>query len=139
MAASYTVTYDDGSDHNGRLNGVRRAIIDWVSASDGTVTATVRVVGTLVKAVTNPGTAAPTDNYDIAITDGEGVNILTACQSTLANRHTSTTQEVYFLVLDAAGTPLAQSVHPVVCDTLSVAVTSAGDSKDGRIVLYYKP
>lgn len=139
MAASSTVTYDDGPDHNGRLNGVRKVIIDWTSASDGSVTATARVSGTLIKAVTNPGATAPSANYDIAITDDEGIDILAACQSSLANRHTSTTEQVYFLVLDAAGTPLAQSVHPVVCDTLSVAVTNAGDSKVGRIVLYYKP
>lgn len=139
MAASSTVTYDDGADHNGRLNGVRKVIIDWVSASDGSVTATARVSGTLVKAVTNPGTAAPSANYDIAITDDEGADVLAACQSSLANRHTTSTEQVYFLVLDAAGTPLAQSVHPVVCDTLSVAVTNAGDSKEGRISLYYRP
>lgn len=139
MAASATVTYDDGSDHNGRLNGVRKVIVDWVSASDGTVSTTVRIAGTLVKAVTNPGATAPTDDYDITLTDGEGVDVLAACQAGLSNRDTATSEQVYFLVLDAAGTPLAQSVHPVVCDTLTVAVASAGDSKMGRLALYYKP
>ena len=139
MAASSTITYDDADDYTGRQGAIRKVIIDWVSAADGSVTATTaKIVGTLIKAVTNPGTAAPSANYDIAIADGESVDVLAACQSNLANRHTSTTEQVYFLVLDAAGTPLAQSVHPVVCDVLSVAVTNAGDSKEGRIVLFYR-
>jgi hypothetical protein len=90
----------------------------------------------LVKAVTDPGSAAPTANYDIALTDDEGVDLLAACQSTLADRHTANTEQVYFLVKDAAGTPLAQSLHPLVCDTITVSVTNAGNSKTGQIILY---
>lgn len=140
MAASSTVTYDNGEDYQGRLTGIRRVTIDWTSASDGSVTATTKkICGELVKAVTNPGATAPTASYDIAITDEESFDVLTNTDDNLADRHTSTTEEVYFLVKDHAGTPLAQSVHPVVCDVLSVAVTNAGDSKVGRIVIYYKP
>lgn len=140
MAGSaMTFTYDDGQDRLGRYGGIRKVIADWTSDdAAGTASGTTeKIVGTLIKAVTDPGSAAPDDNYDITITDEEGVNVLTACQSTLANRHTTTTQEVYFLLLDAAGTPLAQSLHPVVCDKLTVAVANAGNSKTGQIILYY--
>lgn len=138
-----TFTYDSGQVGGGQLGGgVVKVIADWTSDAAGAASGTTdrKVVGRLVKAVTDPdATAAPTDNYDITLTDGEGVNVLTACQSTLANRHTSTTQEVYFLVLDAAGTPLAQSVHPVVCDLLTVTVANAGDTKSGQLILYVAP
>lgn len=138
--SSMTFAYDEGVDGGGYRGVIKKIIIDWTSDdTTGAVTGTTRkIVGRLIKAVTDPGATAPTDNYDIAITDEESVNILTACQSTLANRHTSTTQEVYFFILDAAATPLAQSSHPVVCDTLTVAVTAAGNSKTGQIILYYE-
>lgn len=131
--SSMTFTYDRGP------GPVVRVIAEWTSddatgAVSGTTTA--KVVGRLVKGVTDPGSAAPTDNYDIAITDDEGVDVLAACQSTLANRDTTNTEQAYFLVLDAAATPLAQSVHPIVCSTLTVAVTNAGNSKTGQVILY---
>ena len=139
--SSMTFTYDDGYNGDGKQNGIRRVIATWTSDdSTGAVSGTTRnIVGSLVKAVTDPGDAAPTDNYDIAITDDYGVDVLGACQSGLGNRHTSTTQQVYFLVLDAAGPPLAQSIHPVVCSPLTIAITNAGNSKNGVLVLYYRP
>lgn len=139
--SSMSFTYDDGHDGAGNPCGIRKVIIDWTSDdTTGAVTGTTRkIVGTLIKGVTDPGAAAPTANYDIAITDEEGVNVLAACQSTLDNRHTANSEQVYFLVLDAAATPLAQSIHPVVCDALTVAVSNAGNSKTGQLTLYYKP
>ena len=118
-----------------------RVLADWISDdATGAVsgTTTFSVVGELVKATTDPHATAPSDNYDIAITDDEGVDVLAACQSTLANRDTANTEEAYFLVLDAAGTPLAQSVHPVVCSPLTIAVTNAGNAKRGQIILYVR-
>lgn len=140
MAASMTFTYDDGADGAGFRGGIRKLIVDWQSDAAGASTGTSRkVVGRLIKAVTDPGSAAPTDNYDITITDEEGVDVLAACQSTLANRDTTNSEQVYFLVLDTAATPLAQSVHPVVCDKLTVTIAAAGDTKTGQIILYYRP
>jgi hypothetical protein len=120
------------------VGGIARVIAAWTSDGSGDASGTtgVRVCGRLVKAVTDPGSAAPTDNYDVTITDDEGVNVLTACQTGLGNRDAATSEETYFLVLDAAGTPLAQSVHPVVCSTLTFAVANAGASKTGQIILY---
>lgn len=131
--SSMTFTYDPGP------GPIVRVVADWTSddsAGTASGTTTVKVIGKLIKAVTDPGSAAPTDNYDITISDDEGVDVLAACQSTLANRHTTTTQQAYFLLLDAAGTPLAQSVHPVVCGPLTLAVANAGNSKTGQIILY---
>lgn len=137
--SSMTFTYDDGADGAGLRSRTRRVIVSWLSDdTTGAVSGTTRKLsGRLVKAVTVPsGSAAPTDNYDIALTDEQSLDVLTGVQSTLANRDTANTEQVYFLVLDAAVTPLAQSVHPIVCNALTVAVTNAGNSKAGTIYLY---
>lgn len=130
MAASSTVTYD-------KLGPIKKVLIDWTSDAAGAcVIALAKISGHLIKAVTDPSATAPTANYDIVITDPEGVNVLAGCDDDLADRHTSNTEEVYFLVKDHAGTPLAQSLHPVVCDVLTVTLANAGDSKSGQIILY---
>lgn len=133
-------TYDDGVDAVGVRGGIVKIIADWTSDdTTGAVSGTTRkIVGEIVKAVTDPGATAPTDDYDIAVTDEEGVDVLAPCQSTLANRDTANSEQVYFLVKDAAGTPLAQPVHPVVCDKLTVSITNAGNSKVGQLILYVR-
>lgn len=122
------------------MGAFRKVVATWTSDdTTGAVSGSTKPIrGRLVKAITNPGSPAPTANYDIAITDDNSFDVLAGVQSSLANRHTSTTEEVYFLVLDAAGTPLAQSIHPVVCDALTIAITNAGNSKQGTISLFYE-
>ncbi len=150
MAGSaMTFTVDYGTDDIAQHGNVHKVICAWTSdsatgavASDtAAITGKVpKIVGRLIKAITVPsGTAAPTDLYDITLTDEQGSNVLTASQKTLADRSTSSTQEVYFMLLDGAGTPLAQSLHPVVCDKLKWSIANAGNSKQGTIYLYYQP
>ena len=126
-------------DYSVEDRGISRVTIAWTSDdTTGAVSGTTnRMYGRLVKAVTVPdGTAAPTNLYDIAITDEASNNVLTACDDDLADRAAAATEEVYFLVKDHAGTPLAQSIHPMVADKLTVAVSNAGNSKQGTIILY---
>lgn len=141
--SSSTVTYDNGEDRNGQRAGIRRITIDWTSdSSDGHCTVALeKISGHLIKAVTNPGATAPTDNYDIAITDDESFDVLTNCiaASTLANRDTTNTEEVYFFLKNADASPLSMAAFPVVCDVLTVAITNAGNSKVGKLILYYAP
>lgn len=133
MAGTMTCTLDSRAG-----SGVRVLTVAWTSDASGNATGTTPVlIGRLVKAVTVPSASvAPTDNYDIAMTDEQGLDVLTGVQSTLANRDTANTEQVYFLVLDAAGTPLAQSVHPLVANALSISVTNAGNAKSGTLYLY---
>jgi hypothetical protein len=140
MAASMTFAYDDGHGDTDRRRGIRKVICSWTSAADGTTSGTTgKLVGTLIKATTNPdGTAAPDDNYDVVLSDADGVDVLAICQSSLLNRDTANSEERYFLVLDAAGTPLAKPVHPVVCGVLTVSVSNAGDSKSGVLTLFLR-
>lgn len=76
----------------------------------------------LYKIVTNPGSTAPTDNWDMTITDGDGIDVLGGAG---ANRHTTTSQ--MFAPLLTTGVYFAQ---PVIDNwTLNIsgnAVNSAG-------------
>jgi hypothetical protein len=140
--SSMTFTYDDGTDASLVRPGVRRVFVNWTSDSaTGSVTGISRkIVGELIRAVTIPsGTAAPSNNYAIAVTDESGVNVLGGCDANLAARSSASTQEVYFFETSHAGTPAAMAVFPTVCDQLTIAVTNAGNSKQGQIVLYYAP
>jgi len=131
--SSMTFTYDT-------TDKIRKVIAEWVSddAAGTAAGTTTKIVGTLLKGVTDPGAAAPTADYDIVITDAQGVNVLGNCVDDLADRHTSTTEEVYFLVSNLAATDPAGNIHPVVCDLLTISVSNAGNSKAGQIILYYK-
>jgi len=140
-----TITYDGGQDGKGQHGGIKRILIDWTSDdTTGAVSGTTRKIsGELLKVVTDPGAAAPTANYDIVITDEESVDVLSGLGGTggtapsLLNRHTSTT-EVVHLWAENAATDVVPGSQPYVCDVLTVAVTNAGNSKTGQIIIYYR-
>lgn len=144
MAGSASkLTYDDGVDGAGLRARVHKVIMAWTSdASAGTVTdVTRKIVGRLIKAVSVPGSPAPTDNYTVTITEtANGNDVLANSQVKLAsNQKAAATVETYFLELNAAsGTPLATDVAPIVCDTLTIAISGAGNSKQGTLTLYYE-
>ena len=128
-----TFTYD-------KIGTIRKVLASWTSddATGAVSGTTAKITGTLIKGVTDPGATAPTDNYDIVITDEESVNVLGNCVDDLVDRDTANTEEVYFLVSNLAATDPAGNVHPVVCDALTIAVTNAGNSKTGQVILYYR-
>lgn len=128
--SSMTFTYDTGP------GPVKRIIADWTSDdTTGAVsgTTTVKASGFLLRAVTDPGTAAPTASYDIAITDDEGADVLGNCFDDLADRHTSNTESVDFFLNDGT---TSNGARPSVCSELTFSVTNAGNSKTGQVILY---
>lgn len=142
MATGVTAfAYDEGSDGISQKCNVKTVVFSWTSTSGGAAADTSRkIVGRIVKAQIVPsGTAAPTNGYSCVITDSNGVNILTNTQKNLTSLSNSSTEERYLLVLDGAGTPLAQSLHPIVCDPLTFTISSAGNAKSGTVTLYYVP
>lgn len=130
-------TYDNGVDGLGVQGRIRKITVDWTSDdSTGAVSGTTKkIVGELIKGVTDPGATAPTDDYDIAITDGEGVDVLGSSFTALGNRDTSNTEARYFGLTDGT---LNTSAFPVVCDELTISITNAGNSKVGQLILYYR-
>lgn len=102
MAGSVTITRAPCKGLYGRE--VQKIHIDWIAdAADGSVPNTTvdKLYGFLIKVVTNPGSVAPTSNYDIALGDPED-STLDAAATLLMNRHTSTTEQVYPLISGAA-------------------------------------
>jgi hypothetical protein len=82
--------------------------------------------GGILGAITVPGAGgdAPDPDYDIAVNDGDGVDVALGA---LQNRHTSNTE----FVAEASMAAVAQS-------RLTVAVTGAGNSNKGTLYLFIR-
>lgn len=127
MASSVTQTHV-------RRGPVGCVILDVTAHTDGSVTdveITSRISGRLLALETNPGSTAPQANYDIAINNADGTDVL---QGVGANRHTSNTEKVAIVYSGTA-------IHPPVSagDVLTLAVS--GNNVNGattRIKLYYE-
>lgn len=107
--------------------------IAWTTGDAGTgptmtiVPATYRVEGYYLYSVeTDPGSSAPTDNYDIVINDANGLDI---CWGLLADRDTTNT-EIAFCATTGKG-------YPAVMGTLTPVVTNAGNTTTGQIILTF--
>jgi hypothetical protein len=130
-----TFTYDE-------TGPIKRIIVDWTSDdSAGTASgSTKKITGTIIKLVTDPdGTAAPTDDYDITLKDEDALDVLGQSQDDLTDRDTANVEQVFPFLLNYAGTPLAMAVFPPVCNVLTVAVTAAGNSKQGQLIIFWVP
>lgn len=121
MAMSCTITQENKGH-------VRKVKAVWVSAADGTAsgTTTLPYTGEIVRLVTIPAAAgsAPTALYDVVVNDEDGADVLMGAG---ANRSASATEQV-----------LASSLGCVANDVLAFAVTNAGDTKGGTIILYIR-
>jgi hypothetical protein len=128
MAGSATLTHYE-------IGRVRRIVVDWVAdAADATVPSVVlpRIEGRLFELHTNPGATAPTDNYDITLTDAESIDRL---QGVGANRDTVNTEQA--VVVYSGST-----IHPVVSRTDVLTLNIGGNAVNsalGRVILLYGP
>ena len=104
---------------------VRKVTFAWTSsaggAADGTTTAAFD--GQLIGLTTIPsgGGTAPDANYDVAVNDADGHDVLLGAG---LNRHTSNTEHV-----------ATASLGGVAGSKLTLAVTAAGAAKQGTVVL----
>lgn len=82
--------------------------------------------GRIMGAITVPGTGGvePSVNYDIAVNDGDSVDVALGA---LANRHNTNTE----FVSEA-------SMAGVAHDKLTIAITNAGNSKQGTLYLFIR-
>ena len=116
------------------VGNIRKVVFTCTAdASDGSYPATAmtaKIEGRLIQLITDPGSTAPTDNYDITLVDGNGLDVL---QGVGANRDTATTEAAAIVF---SGT----SVHPVVdeSDTLTLTITNnAVNSATITVTLVY--
>lgn len=143
--SSMTFTYDDGVDGVGVRGSIRKVIAEFLTDdSTGSVAGTTRKIsGELIKIVTDPGSAAPTENWDVVLTDEEGVDLSVHMSdgviAALIARDTANTEETYLTLEDTAAGTSAMAAFPVVCDKLTITVNNAGNAKTGQIIIYYRP
>lgn len=103
--------------------------VTWQTAANGSLTSTAitggLVYGVLLRLVTNPGSTAPTDNYDITLTDEDGFDALGGVG---ANRDTTTTEEAEIAMT---------SFQRLVANTLTFNLSgNSVDSATGVAKLY---
>lgn len=116
-------------------SGISRHVIGWTSDASGNVTGdTPTIQGTLLRVVFNPGATAPTDNYDVTLTDPAGIDVL-AGQGT--DLDTATSTDVAPLMPATDGTTTT-AVPRVLNDVLSLSISNAGNAKTGEIILYVR-
>jgi len=125
--------YSDGLPPNQPL--VQKLRMDWTSDASGVVTHTTRHIrGVIMRVVFNPGSTAPTDDYDVTLVDEDGIDVL-AGQG--VNRDTANTEQICPGLALKDGT--TTGVVPfAVCGPLILNIAAAGASKIGSIVIYFR-
>lgn len=119
MAMSVTISDDQSKG----ITKIKFSFVTETQSATGTTPKSY--TGKVLELVTNPGSAAPTDNYDVDIADEDGLDVL-AGQG--ADRDTANTE----YVIDSDSTPLG-----VVSDSkLTLNIGTAGDAKTGDVYLY---
>ncbi len=131
-AGTCTVTSDTPINFGFRTTKMcRKVIVDWLGASSGGAVPTLDLdlKGFVVKVITDPGSTAPTDNYDIVLKDPDDASF-DAMGGKLVDRDTANSEHVYPVVTGA--------VLPVfLCGTYTLAVTgNSVNSATGRIIFY---
>lgn len=110
------------------FGSIRKVKFAWTSDSGGAADAVTTKVfnGKIEGLATIPsgGGTAPTDNYDVAITDADGIDVLFGAG---ANRDTANTEYVQ-----------GSSLGAVASDVLTLAVTNAGSAKAGTVILFIR-
>ena len=108
---------------HGTTRGMNVVRTTWLSDAAGDASETLPIIsGNIRRIVTNPGAAAPTDDYDVVVNDVDGVDV---AADALADRDTANTEQV---IPDPA---------IAVDGVLTVVVSNAGNAKGGDVVLYY--
>jgi len=121
-----------------RANGtdIVKHTFDWVSdgAGDAVIVSGAVISGVILRISVIPSTTdVPTDLYDAAMLNSEGIDVFAALGTDLSNT-------VPFTF--CPGTPLygtVVSVVPVIVDSLlTLYILNAGAAKAGRIVIYVR-
>lgn len=109
------------------VGSIKKVTAAWTSNGSGAATGATTTVldGKLIGLTTIPsGAAAPTDNYDVTVTDSDGHDVLLGAG---ANRDTANTEHV------TEGSLAAVSHSP-----LTFTIANAGDTKQGTVILYIR-
>jgi hypothetical protein len=106
---------------------VKKVVFAWTSdgSGDAEEVTVAAYDGKLVGLTTIPdGSAAPTDDYDIVVTDSDGHDVLLGAG---ADRDTANTEHV-----------ASASLGAVAASKLTLTVSSAGNATEGVVILYVR-
>lgn len=122
-----TFAFSPNGAQAGRV--VNSITLAWTSNGSGAATVVSDdIYGVILRIVTNPGAAAPTDNYDATLADADGVDV---AGGLLADRDTANSESV--VPIDtASGLPFA------VAGPLTLTIANAGSAKNGTVVIYFR-
>lgn len=112
---------------------VRKITTSWTSDGAGAASATITFAGRILRVVTNPGAAAPTDNYDVTFIDADGLDLFMAKgvdRDTINSEHFCPGM----VMTDAA----VNTVAPITyIGSATLTIAAAGAAKNGAVVIYY--
>lgn len=128
MAGTVTTTRIPLVSQSGNSK-IEKVQIDWTSDASGNADATVNLYGYLLKAVTDPGSAAPTDNYDITLVQ-DGIDM---AADLLLNRDTANNEIVYGIAKNSTD---ISPLPPFLAGDHTFTVANAGNAKTGTVYLY---
>lgn len=142
-AAAPTVTSGTLTVARATFDANRYEVVTLTCTSDASSTdvqATgILLEGELVRVVTDPSATAPTDSYDIILSDALGADILCGLG---ANRDTANTEQFCPMIGNGTGVHGATSPGNLVPVVLSgnhtLAMTEMGESKIVTLVLYLR-
>lgn len=113
-----------------------RLTVNWISSAGGAVSEAISEINmdiikgkNLAHFITDPGSPAPTDNYDLTLLDAYGVDVL---GGEGANRDTVNSEQ---------GVPaLNSSVYGdrIIDFGLTFTIANAGDTKQGKVIFYFR-
>ncbi len=128
--AASSATSAKGSNRH----GVRVITVAWTADTDGSFTnyeIAIPPRGFIMQVITDPGSTAPTDNYDIALLDSDSVDVM---GGELANRDTANTEQ---------GSPLIGNAYGprYISGKLTLTITNNSvNSAVGEVIIYvYDP
>lgn len=124
MAGTITITEETYGKNNLKL-----ILYDWLSDASGDASATASTEaynGVIEKVVCEPdgGGTAPSDLYDVTVTDANSLDVLTGQGVDCP---------------DAANLVITGGLLPAVNDKLSLTVTNGGNAKGGKVYVYVNP
>jgi len=122
-------------DQRGMPGGIGTIYAKWTSATGGGFTqALPHISGRVVEIITNPGTDAPTQDYNVTLISREcGHDILEGCG---ADRHTTST-ETTLVLKEATLNQTTFAAAPYMDEAGAVlTIDSAGDVKSGEVWIF---
>lgn len=139
MSAVGAISFGNVTPGRGPLRPVQTYSFTWTSSAGGAVSGILSpdiISGQIVRAVFIPGAGGvqPTNGYSAQLTDGNGLDVLAGQGASLSN---ATTTNIAPGVEVTDGTNIG--VLPIaVNEQLTLVIASAGNAKQGTIVLYIR-